>query len=76
MRQAHRERKGAASDAGIGRVECGTGHSDEHLALPCRGLLGVLVAQDLGSAEFVETYCLHDGLLSLIASNVKHLLEL
>jgi hypothetical protein len=49
----------AAADVRVDAVERGPGHPQPHLPGARSGLVDVLVAQDAGAAELVETYCLH-----------------
>ena len=63
VRQRHRERalQVAAADAAVHRVERRRGDAEADFAGAGDGLLDVLVAEDVGVAELVETHCLHLG---------------
>jgi hypothetical protein len=61
VRQDHRDRAlhEAAADVAVHAVEARRHDLDPHLPLTGDGLLDVLEAQDVGSAELVEPHCLH-----------------
>ena len=62
--ERHRDGEEPAPHARVGGVVGGCCHADEHLSRRGGGLLDLDVLEDLGSADLVETHCLHDVLLS------------